>query len=166
MSLVNISVGYKSEISQKNINVGSPEGIHQAGNADEHPEFQKAQKKANQLSKAGQIEEASRPFMDALEHVESLERERQEIGKRLRLKLLEESVVFDKRASNADAVCTKLQRIAEIVHPGDRKAQETYLEGRAEEYNRLGTVKGDNPALLIAVSVFRLLAKGAKNGGR
>jgi hypothetical protein len=130
---------------------------------DEHPVFQEALREAKRMCEAGHTERASRAFMDAIEHEERLERERQEDRRRLRLRLLEEGVNYDHRAINAEAAFTKLRLIAEIVYPSNSKAQARYLADRASEYKELGTAKGDNSALLIAVSVFRWLAKDAIN---
>lgn len=133
---------------------------------DENPAFQTALLKAQRMWEAGLTEEASRSFMDALEHEEGLERERQEDRKRFRLRLLEEGLVYDKRVPNAEAAFGKLRLIAEVIHPSDQNAQGRYLMDRASVYQWLGTARGDTAALHIAVSVFSWLAKGAINVGR
>jgi hypothetical protein len=130
---------------------------------DTHPIFQSALMKAEQMCEAGHIEAASRSFLDALEEEERDERERQEDRKLLRLRLLEEGVVYDKRVPNPEAAFAKLQLIAALRHPANPNAQAKYLEDRASDYQSQGTVKGDIFALQIAVAVFKWLAKGAVN---
>jgi hypothetical protein len=62
----------------------------------------------------------------------------------------------------AEAAVGKLRQIAEIVYPSARKAQITYLRGRAVRYRELGKTRGDRSALLIAVEIFDWLAKDSE----
>jgi hypothetical protein len=145
--------------------------IHKGADKHQHsvekdPVFQEALSTAQRMYEAGQAMEASRCFIDALESEARLERERQEDRQRLRLRLLEEGIVYDKRVPDGEAALAKLRLIAELVHPGDREAQAKYLEHRASKYQQLGTVRGDNSALHVAVSVFSWLAKGTINVDR
>lgn len=130
---------------------------------DEHPMFQAALHEAKHMCEDGHVEDASRAFMDALEQEDRDECKRQEDRRRLRLRLLEEGLVYDQRALKVEAALAKLRLIAEVTHPGDQKAQARFLIDRASQYEGLGTVKGDKSALLIAVSVFRWVAKEATN---
>jgi hypothetical protein len=131
---------------------------------DENPAFQAAQRDARRICDAGRVEDAPRILMEALEREERLEEERRERHRRLRLRFLEEAIIYDMRALSTDAAFTKLRRIAEIIHPNSRKEQTQYLFGRASEYQRLGTLRGEIAALHLAISAFSWLAKDAMNG--
>jgi len=102
--------------------------------------------------------------MEALEREERAEQDRRERHRRLRLRFLEEAIIYDMTSLSPDAAFAKLCMIAEIIHPDNRKAQRQYLFRRASEYQRLGAVKGDNGALHIAISTFSWLAKDAVDG--
>jgi hypothetical protein len=118
------------------------------------------------MCEIGRAEDASQAFIDALEDENRVERDRQEDHRRLRLRFLEEAVLYDQRASNADAAFGKLRQIAEIVHPDDQKAQARYLFGRAGKYQEIGRIKGDKSALLVAIAAFSWLAKDTVNVDR
>jgi len=102
--------------------------------------------------------------MEAFEREEHLEQERRERYRRLRLRFLEEAIIYDMKALSTDAAFAKLRRIAEIINPDSRKAQTQFLFGRASEYQRLGTLRGELAALHIAITAFSWLAKDAING--
>jgi len=97
--------------------------------------------------------------METLQREDHAEQQRREDHKRLSVRLLEEAIIYDRKALNAEAVFMKLRLIAEIIHPGNHKEQVKYLTNRGSDYHEQGKSKGDNFALLIAVAVFRWLAK-------
>jgi hypothetical protein len=126
---------------------------------DEHPTYQAALREAQRMCDAGRNEDASSAFIDALEGEERVEHERQEQHRRLRLRLLEEAIVYDGKALKVEAAVAKLRRIAKLFFPSDENAQKKYLLDRALEYQEMGTAKGDILALRLAVSAFSWLAK-------
>ena len=130
----------------------------------EHPAFEAARCKAQRLCDAGLLDGASRVLMDALEREDRAEQERRENHRRLRLRFLEEAVVYDMRALRADLALGKIRQISEITNPNNRKAQTQYVFSRASEYQRVGMIKGDNAALHMAVLAFSWLAKEAIDG--
>jgi hypothetical protein len=127
--------------------------------ADERLKLNVAQIEAEMRCKEGRPEDASRIFMEALEREDRAEQQRLEDHRRFRVRLLEEAIAYDRKASQADAASTKLRMVAEVVYPADRKAQAQYLYERATQYREHGQLKGDNAALLVALSISLWLAK-------
>jgi len=119
--------------------------------------FKTAQQEAQRRFEMGQINEASQPFVDAFEHEELAENARQEVRSRARMQLLAEAVEWDKLALNGPAAAQKLRRIGIIKHPNDPDAQANYLFDQAAEFFSRGSTKGDNSALLLSISAYRLL---------
>lgn len=134
------------------------------GGEEKNFAFDAAQREAQRIYDSGRSEDASRVLINALEREEDLEGERKERFRRLRLRFLEEAIIYDIRTMSTDAAFAKLRRIAEIMHPDSRKAQTQYLFVRASEYQKLGTLRGENAALHIAISAFSWLARDAING--
>jgi hypothetical protein len=126
--------------------------------------FEAARSEAERICNAGYPQNASQAFIHAIKREEQAEQRRQQDRKRWLVRLLEEAVAYDKRAASADAAFQKLRLIAEIIHPGDRKSQMRYLFGRASQYQEMGRLKGDNAALLIAISSLSWLAKDTIDG--
>jgi len=129
----------------------------------EDPTFQAALHEAQRMCDSGRAEYASRVLMDALEREEHAEDERQANRQRLRLSLLEVALTYDLNSRNTESACAKLRLIAEVSHPDNLTARKKYLFDRALEYQGIGTVKGDQTALLIAVFTLSWLAKEAVN---
>jgi hypothetical protein len=131
--------------------------------ADERFVFEAAKREAEEMCDAGRPEDASRAFTEALDREDRAEQQRQEYHRRFRIRLLEEAIVYDRKASSPDAAFAKVCLVAQAIHPEDRTAQTRYLSSRASEYRDQGKSKGDNAALLIAVAILDWLLKSGNH---
>jgi hypothetical protein len=136
--------------------------ISRLRSADERYVFEAAKHEAEEMCNSGRLEDASRAFIEALEREDRSEQQRRDDHRRFRIRLLEEAVMYDRKASNPDAAFAKVCLIAQAIHPDDYTAQERYLSSRASEYRDQGKSKGDNTALLIAVAILDSLLKIGK----
>ena len=117
--------------------------------------FEITRREAEQRFRQGRLKEASFAFMEELEREQKRQEEHLAESKRLSLRLLEEAVRFDELAFDGEAAVTKLRKIAELEGIVNGDALGVWLTNRAEQFYKRGRDKGQNAALLIAVSTLR-----------
>jgi tetratricopeptide (TPR) repeat protein len=117
--------------------------------------FEAARREAKRRFEQGRLKDASAAFMDAFAREEREEQERQEERKRRRLRLLEEAIRFDELAFDGEAAADKLRLMATVEGVSGSDALGEWLFNKASEFYQRGDQKGENGALLIAISIYR-----------
>jgi tetratricopeptide (TPR) repeat protein len=120
---------------------------------DDKPTFRAIRQEAHPRFDSGRLD-ASQAFVEAFEGAKSTHPDSEQ--SRSCLPLLEEALQLDKLALNGRSAAEMLQRMAAIEHPENRDEQIRYLTDRADKFYERGETGGDNAAMLVAASAYRI----------
>jgi tetratricopeptide (TPR) repeat protein len=125
---------------------------------NEDEAFEAARLEAERRFKVGRSD-ASAALMNEYNRERRAEADRQEQRKRRGINLLELAIRFDELQLNAEGVVSKLHELAGVEGRTSADDIGRFLFDRAVEFHERGDRKGENPALLMAITTYRAVLK-------